>query len=95
MPGPHIDTDVVRRAPAPPGGRCSRPGSRICEYQPTMFHCKVMVVDGLWSSVGTTNFDNRSFQLNAEANLNVLDKKSGACSNRCSTPTGHRQAGNP
>ena len=38
-----------------------------------MYHCKVMVVDGLWTSVGSTNFDSRSFRLNDEANLNVYD----------------------
>ena len=38
-----------------------------------MYHCKVMVVDSLFVSVGSTNFDNRSFRLNDEANLNVLD----------------------
>ena len=38
-----------------------------------MFHCKVMIVDDLWVSVGSTNFDNRSFRLNDEANLNVFD----------------------
>ena len=39
-----------------------------------MYHCKVMIVDGMWVSVGSTNFDNRSFRLNDEANLNVLDR---------------------
>ena len=48
-------------------------GAEIHEYQPTMFHCKVLVVDGLFVSVGSTNFDTRSFRLNDEANLNVLD----------------------
>jgi cardiolipin synthase len=48
-------------------------GVAIFEYQPTMYHCKVMIVDGLWVSVGSTNFDNRSFSLNDEANLNILD----------------------
>ena len=43
-----------------------------------MFHCKVMVVDELWVSVGSTNFDNRSFRLNDEANLNVLDRELAA-----------------
>jgi cardiolipin synthase len=38
-----------------------------------MYHCKVLVVDGLWISVGSTNFDNRSFSLNDEANLNIVD----------------------
>ena len=46
----------------------------IYEFAPTMFHCKVMVVDDRWVSVGSTNFDNRSFHLNSEANLNVLDR---------------------
>jgi phosphatidylserine/phosphatidylglycerophosphate/cardiolipin synthase-like enzyme len=44
-------------------------GIEIFEYQPTMYHCKVMVVDGLWVSVGSTNIDNLSFRLNDEANL--------------------------
>jgi cardiolipin synthase len=38
-----------------------------------MYHCKVMIVDGLLVSVGSTNFDNRSFRLNDEATLNILD----------------------
>jgi cardiolipin synthase len=48
-------------------------GVKISEYQPTMFHVKSLVVDSLLVSVGSTNFDNRSFILNDEANLNVLD----------------------
>lgn len=44
------------------------------EYQPTMYHCKLLVVDGLWTSVGSTNFDSRSFRLNDEANLNIHDR---------------------
>ena len=51
-----------------------RAGAEIYEYQPTMFHCKVMVVDDVWTSVGSTNFDNRSFSINDEANLNVYDR---------------------
>ena len=49
-------------------------GVAIHEYQPTMYHCKVMIVDGLLVSVGSTNFDSRSFALNDEANLNILDR---------------------
>ena len=48
-------------------------GAKIYEYGPTMYHCKVMTVDDIWTSVGSTNFDNRSFRLNDEANLNVYD----------------------
>jgi cardiolipin synthase len=44
---------------------------RVFEYQPTMLHAKTLCVDGSWSSVGTVNFDNRSFQLHDEATLCV------------------------
>ncbi len=47
---------------------------QIAEYQPTMFHVKSLVVDTRMVSVGSTNFDNRSFSINDEANLNVLDE---------------------
>src|SRR5262249_34676249 len=60
------------------GPRCWRPGVRIYEYQPTMYHTKVMVVDDEWGSLGSTNFDDRSFRLNQEANLNVYDPAFGA-----------------
>jgi cardiolipin synthase len=73
VPGPIIDTTVVRRASRSRWGPLLDAGVEIHEYQPTMFHCKLMVVDGIWSSVGSTNFDNRSFRLNDEANLNVWD----------------------
>jgi cardiolipin synthase A/B len=73
LPGPHIDTDIVRRASRSTWGKLLRAGAEIYEYQPTMFHCKVMVVDELWTSVGSTNFDNRSFAVNDEANLNIHD----------------------
>ena len=54
-----------------------RNGVRIYEYLPTMIHSKTIVADGLWSSVGSMNFDNRSMAFNNEANLNVLDAKFG------------------
>jgi cardiolipin synthase len=44
---------------------------RIWEYGPTMLHAKTMTVDGAWSTVGSVNFDNRSFQLHDEATLCV------------------------
>ena len=74
VPGPLTDTDVVRRASRAAWGPLLRAGAEIYEYQPTMFHCKVMVVDDVWTSVGSTNFDNRSFSINDEANLNVYDR---------------------
>ena len=75
VPGGKIDTEIVRKASRARWGKLLEAGAEISEYQPTMFHCKVMVVDDLWSSVGSTNFDNRSFRLNDEANLNVYDRE--------------------
>ena len=74
VPGPEIDSEVTRAASRRKWAPLLEAGIAIYEFQPTMFHCKVMVVDDLWVSVGSTNFDNRSFRLNAEANLNVLDR---------------------
>ena len=73
VPGKYIDSNIVRQASRGRWEKLLEAGVAIYEYQPTMYHVKVMVVDGMWSSVGSTNFDNRSFALNDEANLNVLD----------------------
>ncbi len=73
LPGKHIDAEFVRRASRASWGPLLQAGALIHEYQPTMYHVKLLVVDGLWSSVGSTNFDSRSFRLNEEANLNVYD----------------------
>jgi cardiolipin synthase len=73
LPGPHTDAAFVRNASRAKWGELLARGAEIYQYQPTMFHCKVLVVDGLWTSVGSTNFDSRSFRLNDEANLNVYD----------------------
>jgi cardiolipin synthase len=72
-PGEHIDTEVVRRASRARWGKLLEAGIEIHEFAPTMFHCKIMIVDGFMVSTGSTNFDNRSFRLNDEANLNVYD----------------------
>lgn len=74
MPGPHTDAALVRRASRAKWGRMLAGGAEMYEYQPTMYHCKVLIVDGLWTSVGSTNFDPRSFRLNDEANLNIYDR---------------------
>src|SRR5207237_9857042 len=74
LPGPITDAQLVQDASRAQWGALLRAGAEIYEYQPTMYHCKVLVVDGLWTSVGSTNFDNRSFRLNDEANLNVYDR---------------------
>ena len=72
-PGKIIDTQTVRAASRGRWGPLLQAGAEIYEYQPTMYHCKVMIVDNLLVSVGSTNFDKRSFRLNDEANLNIFD----------------------
>ena len=52
-------------------------GVRIWEYQPTMIHSKTVVADGIWSSIGSMNFDNRSLAFNNESNLVVWDRPFG------------------
>jgi len=73
VPGPYMDRQALRRASRFEWGPLLRAGVEIYEYQPTMFHCKVMIVDERWTSVGSTNFDSRSFSVNDEANLNIYD----------------------
>lgn len=74
MPGKRIDTHTVREASRACWGDLLKAGVEMYEYQPTMFHCKLLVVDEYLVSVGSTNFDNRSFKLNDEANLNIYDR---------------------
>jgi cardiolipin synthase len=49
-------------------------GVNVYEYQVCLLHAKTMVVDGVWGTLGSTNFDNRSFALNQEVNLTVYDR---------------------
>jgi cardiolipin synthase len=72
VPGHYNDVPLARRASRARWGRLLRAGVAIFEYQPTMIHCKIAVIDGYWTTVGSANFDNRSFRLNDEANLNVF-----------------------
>ncbi len=73
-PGEHTDTETVKAASRGTWGPLLASGAEIYAYGPTMYHCKVMIVDQRMVSVGSTNFDNRSFRLNDEANLNVYDE---------------------
>jgi cardiolipin synthase len=73
VPGPHMDQQIVQSASRSLWNKLLDAGVDIYEYQLTMYHCKVLIVDNLWVSVGSTNFDDRSFRLNDEANLNIYD----------------------
>ena len=74
VPGKHIDADMVRMASRAKWGAFLEAGALIHEYEPTMFHCKILIIDNYLVSVGSTNFDNRSFSLNDEASLNIFDQ---------------------
>ena len=75
VPGELIDVPIVREASRMHYDIMLRRGIRIFEYQPTMMHAKTMVVDGIWSTVGSSNFDERSFRLNDEVNVNIYDEE--------------------
>ena len=74
VPGAHTDSPNVRMAAHYHYGELLQAGVAIYEYRPTMMHNKVMVVDQVWSTVGSINFVNRSMKKNAEVNVAVYDK---------------------
>jgi len=76
--GESTDVDTVRYAGRAWYGMLLSAGVRVYEWQPTTLHSKTMVVDGLWSAIGSINFDNRSMALNDESALMTLDGKVGA-----------------
>ncbi|HEX7130120.1 MAG TPA: phospholipase D-like domain-containing protein [Rhodanobacteraceae bacterium] len=73
VPGAHVDSSIVHAASQAQWGSMMAAGAHIYRYQPSLFHCKMMIVDGYLTMVGSANFDNRSFRLNDEANLNIYD----------------------
>lgn len=73
VPGPQTDSEIVQGASRSRWAALLDAGVLIYEFQPSLYHCKVIIVDDVWVSVGSTNFDNRSFRLNDEANLNIYD----------------------
>ncbi len=76
--GPETDVKITRYAGRKQYDDLLKGGVRIWEFAPTMMHAKTIVADGMWASVGTMNFDNRSMVFNNESNLNVLDASTGA-----------------
>jgi len=78
VPGAKTDVPIARYASRSKWGPLLQAGIKIYEYEPTMYHCKVMIVDDVWVTVGSANFDNRSFRLNDEANLNVYSAEFAA-----------------
>jgi cardiolipin synthase len=75
VPGSHIDKQFVRTAGRAAYDDLIDAGIEIYEYCPTMLHAKTLTVDGCWASVGSVNFDNRSFQLHDEVTLCVQSER--------------------
>ncbi len=78
VPGPNTDQRWVRMASRRMYGQLLQDGVRIFEYEPGMTHVKMLIVDDLWSVVGTTNLDNRSFEHNDEVNVAMRDTRMAA-----------------
>ena len=74
VPGSHIDLPMVRSASWHHYGELLKSGVRIFEYQPTMLHNKILVVDHLYATIGSINFDARSMNANAEESLAFYDR---------------------
>ena len=74
VPGPHSDVPPVRLASRHDYGELLQGGVRIFEYQPTMIHSKVLVVDGLFSTIGSINLEARSMSKNAEESVSLYDR---------------------
>ncbi len=74
VPGRKADHLLTRSASRRAYGKLLKEGVQIFEYQPAMIHAKILMVDGLWAVVGSTNMDHRSFGLNDEVNLAVRDR---------------------
>lgn len=69
-----IDSRLTYVASRSHYGELLQGGVEIFEYQPALMHAKTMVVDDIWATIGSTNFDNRSFALNEELNLTVYNR---------------------
>ncbi|WP_290650181.1 phospholipase D-like domain-containing protein [Aquisalimonas sp.] len=74
VPGDSIDKGFVRHASVNRWQPMLEAGVEIYEYQPAMYHSKLMSIDDQWASIGSANLDNRSFRINDEANVNVYDE---------------------
>lgn len=74
VPGVKSDHMVTRSTSRGGYGELLKAGAEVYEYQPSMIHAKILIVDDLWAVVGSTNFDNRSFGINDEVNLAVRDR---------------------
>jgi cardiolipin synthase len=75
VPGENTDARIVRKASRHFWGEMLEAGIRVHEFDQTMYHSKIVIVDEVWTSVGSTNIDERALRLNDEANVNFYDQR--------------------
>lgn len=75
VPGKTTDARLVQKASRHFWGELLAAGIKIYEFHPTMYHCKLVILDEVWTSVGSTNIDERALRLNDEANINFYDQR--------------------
>jgi cardiolipin synthase len=75
VPGKHDDHALTRSSGRSAYGKLLKAGANVYEYEASMIHAKIAIFDGVWSVVGSTNLDNRSFGINDEINVAILDPK--------------------
>ena len=73
VPGKRSDHMLTRSSSRHAYGKLLKAGASIHEYEPSMIHAKILLIDSIWGVVGSTNFDNRSFGINDEVNLAARD----------------------
>jgi cardiolipin synthase len=77
LPGPHHDQPLTESAGRTAYGKLLKSGVKIFEYQPTMIHAKTMVVDGIFTMLGSSNLDARSSEINEELDVVIHDEGFG------------------
>lgn len=75
LPGAHTDSPFVRRAGCRLYEQLLEGGVRLYEFMPTLIHQKIVIVDEIWSHIGSTNFDARSLSLNEEVGIGIRDAR--------------------
>lgn len=73
VPGKETDSPLLRRASHHLYGHLLKGGVHLYEFEPSLAHQKIVIIDGVWSHIGSTNFDARSLALNAEIGVGLLD----------------------
>ena len=73
-----LDIYLTKKTSLECSRKLCRKGIKLYAYRPALLHCKTMVIDGVWSTIGSANVNGRSFYLNYECNIAVLDRKFAA-----------------